>query len=106
MKQIGLLGLVVALILGLAAVKESVWAVTIPNIRIEPSSTPVVTINLTPTEEITPTESPTLTPTATIQPTTANPGGKDMTFWFLVVTIGLLAVIIVVQAWPKKTEEE
>jgi hypothetical protein len=29
-----------------------------------------------------------------------------MTFWFLVVTIGLLAVIIVVQAWPKKDGEE
>jgi len=31
---------------------------------------------------------------------------KSLSFWFLVVTIGLLAMIIVIQAWPQKKEEE
>jgi hypothetical protein len=80
--------------------------IKLPTLKLKPLGTITPTESPTPTEEITPTENPTLTPTATIQPTTTNPGGNDMTFWFLVVTIGLLAVIIVVQAWPKKNDEE
>jgi hypothetical protein len=55
---------------------------------------------------ITPTESPAVTATITAQPMPTTSGGSNMTFWFLMATIGLLAVIIVVQAWPKKDSGE
>jgi len=80
------------------------------------TSTKTPTLKLSPTpsgNEISPTsaeattsESPLATATVTAQPATASQTGNNMTFWFLVVTIGLLAVIIVVQAWPKKNQEE
>ena len=78
------------------------------------TSTKTLTPKLSPTPsktEISPTEevlSPTENPTATVtaQPAVAGQSGNNMTFWFLMATIGLLAVIIVVQAWPRKNKEE
>jgi hypothetical protein len=43
--------------------------------------------------------------TVTADPTVGH-AGSNMTFWFLMATVGLLVVIIVVQAWPKKDIEE
>lgn len=71
---------------------------------------------LAPTEEITlaptlqPTESNLASPTIELSPTAAvtviNDGDQDnLTIWFLGATIGLLLIIIVAQAWPKKDEE-
>jgi hypothetical protein len=90
-----------------------------------PTATPTLSliklpIKLRPIATLTPTaakSSPTSTATAVVTapatatavPTTAavnNQTGNNMTFWFLLATVGLLAVIIIVQAWPKKDEEE
>jgi len=73
---------------------------------VTPKISPKVTPTITETA-VTPTENPLETATITAFPTTtATQTGNNMTFWFLVVTIGLLAVIIIVQAWPKKGGEE
>jgi hypothetical protein len=83
-----------------------------PNlIKVVTTDTPTSKLSPTPSNtEISPTEevlSPTENPTATVtaQPAATGQSGSNMTFWFLMATIGLLAVIIVVQAWPKKNEE-
>lgn len=73
------------------------------------TSTPTVSVEpLVTTEPLaTPTMTLTLTPTLTPVPTTTEDGsGSKLTFWFLVTTIGLLAVIIVIQAWPKNDDSD
>ena len=90
-----------------ACTTATVAPTKIPTAKPKVSLTP--TIEATPTESIpvTPTENPILTSTPTTGSVLANnQSGNNMTFWFLVVTIGLLAVIIVVQAWPRKGKEE
>ncbi len=66
-----------------------------------PSSTAEIT-STEPTSEPKPTE--TLTPTITTAP--AKTQSENLTMWFLIITIGLLAMIIVIQAWPRKEKEE
>jgi hypothetical protein len=78
-----------------------------PAPTVQPTVNPKLSPTVTPTiAEVTttPTENPTATVTA--QPAATGQSGSNMTFWFLIATIGLLAVIIVVQAWPKKNEED
>jgi hypothetical protein len=64
----------------------------------------------TPTEFVaTPTNDPTAVTTVAVSKEISDNSTKsqdNLTFWFLVVTIGLLAVIILIQAWPKKDEGE
>jgi hypothetical protein len=89
--------------------------------------TPITTV-ATPTDiptltqtSVSPTESvlgeqiePTVEPTATNTPTTSTPtpavkdtaSNNNLTFWFLLATVGLLAIIIVIQAWPSKEKED
>jgi hypothetical protein len=78
-----------------------------------PTDTPTPKISLTPTPTASQlggqaTEKPVtgLAATITTQPTPVAQTGNNMTFWFLIITIGLLAVIIMVQAWPRKDKEE
>jgi hypothetical protein len=104
-------------------------AVDLQQFELVPSNTPVptkillpirpnVTFSLvntvTPAKAVTPTEestlSPTLQPTIDLSPTAAltviNDGDQDnLTIWFLAATIGLLLIIVVAQAWPKKDED-
>lgn len=70
----------------------------------EPTKEPtgeVLSEQVEPTSEPTPTE--TVAPTSTTTPTNTQ---NNMTMWFLIVTVGLLAAIIVIQAWPRKEKEE
>ena len=60
-------------------------------------------------EDITPTITKEPTAVVTVAPTVAVASEKtdnNLIYWFLLVTIGLLAVIIVVQAWPKSEKKE
>lgn len=112
MKQTKMMGIVFGLVLSLMVSKSNVLALTVSNIR-KVTIAPTITVTpimakISPTESATAIISPTISPTgttATSQPTgTIN--NNNMTFWFLVVTIGLLAIIIIVQAWPRKDNEE
>ncbi len=90
-------------------------ATSTPTITPAPTNTiaPVATLTLTPTKEETPTVEVTKTIKdmgATVEPTkestqtTETPdqtSGKNTTSWFTIITIGLLGLIVVVQAWPK-----
>lgn len=91
--------------------------------RVEISIVPISTVKITPTMTATPTlteitteetitpgvtkaEEPVVTPEITVPTETVNNDNTNrLTFWFLIVTIGLLAVIIIVQAWPRSEEE-
>ena len=97
-----------------------------PKISLRPlaTSTPTSTPTITPTSTATPTANPsatiapTQTPAAITSVVTATPtlkpettpevkaNNSQMTVWFLLVTIGLLAVIIFVQALPKKDNQD
>jgi len=70
-----------------------------PTVTQKPDDTPtsiIVVVTASPTPQ-----QPTATPT--IDETTKNENG--LTTWFLGATIGLLVIIILAQAWPKKKEE-
>ena len=79
-------------------------------------ASPVNAITLgvvTPTDAVTVTETPapTLQPTVDLSPTAEvtaiNDGDQDnLTIWFLAATIGLLLIIVIAQAWPKKENED
>jgi hypothetical protein len=89
-----------------------------------PTTNPTITSTVTPTitqAVDTPTESvlgeqtetiaeptATNTPAATTSTPTANDPGNNsnLTFWFMLITVGLLAVIIVIQAWPGKGSDD
>lgn len=77
---------------------------------ITPTSTPEATVTLTTiTEKPTPTitETPTKAETITATAVQAKPSSTDdMSKWFLVITVGLLTLIIVVQAWPEKIDKD
>jgi hypothetical protein len=99
--------------------------IKVGNLQLVPTATPTLglvklPIKLRPVATMVPTGPapsitgevlPTLTPTAvaaTANQTKSTPQDSrdNLTFWFLLITIGLLAVIIVVQAWPRKDEED
>jgi len=92
-----------------------------PVITIRPISTikPTVTVTPTVTATVTPTVTPgvtvmviTATPAETASPTAqptvkaeeVKPTSQESIPWYIMVTIGALVGIIVVQAWPRKTE--
>lgn len=71
----------------------------------EPTQEPtgeVLSEQIEPINEPTPTK--TVTPTTTTTPTETQ--SNSLTMWFLIITIGLLALIIVIQAWPRKEKIE
>jgi hypothetical protein len=82
---------------------------TLPTDKPLSSTTPKQTESDLATPTLTETPTPEVTIAVAEPSQTDNTSTKsqdNLTFWFLVVTVGLLAVIIVIQAWPKKNEEE
>ncbi|MCX6726458.1 MAG: hypothetical protein NTY75_01430 [Candidatus Shapirobacteria bacterium] len=80
---------------------------------VKPTETIAPTKTVTPTNAVTVTETPapTLQPTVDLSPTVEvtaiNDGDQDnLTIWFLAATIGLLLIIVIAQAWPKKENED
>jgi hypothetical protein len=69
-------------------------------------ASPVNAITLGVTETDEPLIEPTIVLSPTAGVTAVNDDDQDnLTIWFLGATIGLLLIIIVAQAWPKKDEE-
>lgn len=71
--------------------------------------TAVSTETVIPTLEVTltPTIQPTIDLSPTVGVTAINDDDQDnLAIWFLAATVGLLLIIIVAQAWPKKDEED
>jgi hypothetical protein len=88
-----------------AIVKLPIKARTLVTLTPTVSPTPSVEeVFITEEPTASPTVSLMLSPTITDQPVAVTT--NNMTFWFLIITIGLLAVIIIIQAWPRKDDGE
>jgi len=88
------------------AVVEVVTATPAPGVTTEIKPTPTTAVEPT----VTLTQEPTVVSTTgtivpTISPLPTN-NGNNLTMWFLIATIGLLVLIVLVQAWPKKNSED
>ncbi|HOZ81191.1 MAG TPA: hypothetical protein PK370_03150 [Candidatus Woesebacteria bacterium] len=86
---------------------------TAPTATLTPTSSPTSTPSVNPSTTVAPTQTPavvtsivTATPTSAEVTSTTKPDNSQMTVWFLLITIGLLAVIIFVQALPKKDNQD
>lgn len=78
-----------------------------PTVTFAVTKVPTPTIEATITETSVPTLQPTESPSPTAGLTVINDGDSDnLTIWFLAATIGLLLVIVVAQAWPRKDDKD